>query len=156
MKAAKGIYATLFIITIIFGAVISGLGFLLGYSAARIDIWSAGAPTFESGIVPDPHYHIQYGPIGYGGMIYDISVKIDIKLIDDVNKTEIGNGTDTLFLKPNSQVNLDLNVKLYNTNASALTKVIAYFQIKAIVTLFNFNWLSVDLNTYFNVTNVTF
>ena len=155
MKPAKAIYTVLLVITILFGAIVSGLGILLGYSASQIGIWTAPSPTFSPGY-SDPYFYfnVSYGPIPYNGYLYNIRVEVDIVIYNDtVGGTNIGNGTGKMNLVPFSSGSLEIDVQF--VNLTTLSKVRADFFIKGVVTLFIWDWLSVDISTSFNVTDVT-
>jgi len=152
MKKTKVVYTILLVITVLFGAVIGGLGFLMGYCATQLNIWSA-SPTFAFGNNPQLNMSIDYGPLTYSGFLYDIRVELDVNMYDDnVSGTNIGNGTTSFLLSPNVPASLSLTVVLYNiTN---FTSVISQFKIRAVVVLFGYDWLGIDLTVLFNASDI--
>ena len=155
MKPAKAVYTVILVITILFGAIVSGLGILLGWCASQIGIWTAPPPTFAPGYnAPYFYFNISYGPIPYTGFLYNIRIEVGVTMYNDtVGGVEIGNGTGALNLVPGSSGTLKVNVQF--ANETNLLKVRADFFIQGIVTLFIWDWLSVDISTSFNVTDVT-
>ncbi len=153
MKKTKVVYTFLLVITVIFGALIGGLGFLMGYAATQLDIWGA-TPTFTYGTNPNLNYTIDYGPLTYKGFLYDIRVELDVTMYNDsTDGDNIGNGSTSFLLTPNVHANLSLLIVLYTTGLS--TVVVSEFRIRAVVILFGYDWLGIGLNIAFNVTGLT-
>ncbi|NHI91517.1 MAG: hypothetical protein EAX96_03370 [Candidatus Lokiarchaeota archaeon] len=151
MKPAKVIYTIILIITVLFGAIMSGLGFLLGYCASRIGLWTAGSPTFTFGTTPEKHFRVTYGPIRYDGLLYNIRIDIGLTCTNSTGHI-VASGSSVLNLMPGGSDTMDLNVTLSD---DTIEDIVARFVIKGIVTLFNFDWLGVEIITEYNVSALT-
>ena len=149
MKKTKIGYTILLVITVLFGALVGGLGLVMGYCATQMNIWSA-TPTFTYGGLPPDNYTIEYGPLTYTGFLYDVRVELDVTMHNDsISGPNIGNGTTSFLMTPNVPANLTLLIKLY-TDGLAST-VVAQFNIRAVVILFGLDWLGIELTVLFNV-----
>ena len=153
MKKTKVVYTILLIITVLFGAVVGGLGLIMGYCATRLDIWGA-TPTFALGTDPNLNFSIEYGPLTYNGFLYDIRVELDVNMYNEsIDGSNIGNGSTTFLLSPGVPTSLDLTVVLYNT--TDFSSAIAQFRIRAVVVLMGFDWLGIDITVLFNATDLS-
>ena len=140
----------LFIITIAFGGLVSALGGLLGYSAARIDWWTAGEPVYVLNSTDPIVFNISYGPIGYNGLLFNIRVEMSLTVRDDAGAS-IGNGSTVINLISGQQSNLEMQIQLFNLTATNMT---SETYIRAVVTLFNYGWCSVDIKSTVNLTDL--
>ena len=149
ISAVKKVYTILKILTLVTGLLVSGIGFMLSYDAASLQINPNDfSNNFEFALQNTTVQISTYGIITHGGYVFTFSdVNITIIIAVNASKTEVASQTKFYTLAPKDSVNVSFT---FNIPMSVFLNADGWYILVFVhgaMTYHGYNFVSFDLTT---------